>query len=227
MIEFDWVEIPAGNFVMGCQHPEDTQVDDQATPRRLISLRDYKMQRNLFTEGQWAEYRKLAHEETVSPIRPNSPKVNVSWLECVALAGWLREYTGRAYALPTEAQWERACRGTDARQVSWGGTFDPVVFFDQFDPQGLPDVGHAPQLATPTGIEDMCTHAQEWCLDWFGEYKCSERPIVEPAGPPVGRYKVARGGHWAMQQYCCFARGFWEPTESNQKLGFRLVLNPN
>jgi formylglycine-generating enzyme required for sulfatase activity len=133
--------------------------------------------------------------------------------------------------LPTEAQWERATRGQEARLYPWGNA-EPepnLLNFNQNVGHPTP-VGIYPRGATPEGIQDLAGNVWEWCADWYGaDYyaRCAKQGVVrEPAGPEVGEYRVLRGGSWIYVSWYCRAasRGDDQPGHRSGDVGFRLVL---
>ena len=170
--------------------------------------------------------------------------VNVSWNDAVAFAEWLGKKEGKTYRLPTEAEWEYACRaGTTTR------------YFCGDDAEGLAEVGNVADATAREkypdwkdtiaardgfvytapvgryrpnawGLHDMHGNVWEWCWDWYGKdfYKASR--VDDPAGPLEAAFRVIRGGSWYHNpRYCRSAgRGRFTPDHRNSHLGFRLAL---
>ncbi len=146
--------------------------------------------------------------------------VNVSWYEAAAFCDWA------GFQLPTEAQWERAARGTEGRKYPWG--------VEEADPQRLnfgdSQIGHPTPVGiyplgnTPEGICDIAGNVWEWCQDWYGKYASSA--VRNPQGPTQATYRVSRGGSWADGAGDCRSayRGLWfEPDSCLGGVGFRVV----
>jgi len=161
----------------------------------------------------------------VEPGKENWPAESVSWYGAKAFA----QYYG--LDLPTEAEWEYACRG--GKQYKYGtddGTISPNKANYGLNIEHSVDVGSYP--ANPFGLYDMCGNAYEWCNDWYGSYSSSN--ITDPVGPSSGSYRVLRSGCWWLG-------GFAEPAESEKLCrsanrhhsgpfnfyGFRVVRRPN
>jgi formylglycine-generating enzyme len=171
------------------------------------------------------------------------PVVNVSWNDAVAFCRWLSEKEGKSYRLPTEAEWEYACRaGTKAR------------YYSGYDPETLAKVGNVADAAAKAalpgwkylikasdgyvftspvgkfrpnafGLYDMHGNAWEWCADWYGEDYYGKSPVDEPRGPDSGRFRVLRGGSWYDGPNCIrsASRNRNRPDFHNYNVGFRVA----
>jgi formylglycine-generating enzyme required for sulfatase activity len=123
--------------------------------------------------------------------------VSVSWYEAAAYCAWLSERLGRAVRLPTEAEWERAARGTSGRKYPWGSDAPDVTRANyDFKVGHTTPVGLYPLGATPEGIHDLAGNAWEWVSDWYAPNYFVTRSSQNPKGPSSGRYRVLRGGSW-------------------------------
>jgi sulfatase modifying factor 1 len=156
----------------------------------------------------------------------------VSWTEVTSFCDKLTELereagrlpAGMAYQLPTEAQWEYACRAGTTTAYSFGAELTS----DQANIRGGPgkptDVGEYP--ANGWGFHDMHGNVYEWCADRYGDYP--RGAVRDPVGPAVGSYRVARGGSWYGAAYLARSaiRYGFEPALSGSSLGFRLSLRP-
>lgn len=174
------------------------------------------------------------------------PMVEVTWYGAVNYCRWLTEReqeagrlpSGYEYDLPTEAQWEYACRAGTRTRFSFGealscvgesgcsfcADMDPFMWWCGNSSDGTQAVGQKP--ANSWGLFDMHGNADEWCSDWLGDYPFGS--VVDPSGPPSGTAKIHRGGNW--RQSALKARSAYRimdlPTASFQGLGFRVVLEP-
>ena len=156
---------------------------------------------------------------------PQQPVTGVSWFEADRYCRWLTSQTGRAYRLPTEAEWERAARGNlEQNNFPWGNE----------GPQALPDyasrwltgpepVGrYAPNVF---GLYNICDNVHEWCSDWYDPNYYAISPGRNPRGPERGTRKASRGGSWRhhVKVSRCSARSSIPPEFQYADYGFRLA----
>jgi formylglycine-generating enzyme required for sulfatase activity len=156
----------------------------------------------------------------------NLPVVGVSWYEANAYCRWLSHKTGEQYRLPTEAEWEKAARGTDGREYPWGNEFNKN--FCNSGELGLgrtSPVGMFLEGKSPYECLDMAGNVWEWCLDWLDEEYYKKNPEKNPPGPSKGAGRVLRGGSWiaGAANYRCAFRNAGPPANRSQGSGFRLV----
>lgn len=179
------------------------------------------------------------------PQTDEHPVVNVSWHDATAMAAWLSQHEGRRYRLPTEAEWEYACRAGTRTAFSSGDTpetlavdanvfdQDAAVNWPQWQRYALaahdghaftaPVGSHAPNAF---GLYDMHGNAWEWVSDWHDEQYYARSPLVDPKGPAEGSVKVRRGGSWhTWPLYARSAYRNWNSPQTRYTLvGFRLVM---
>jgi formylglycine-generating enzyme required for sulfatase activity len=175
---------------------------------------------------------------------PNSdeyPVLGVNWDSAVAYTNWLSAKTGKRYRLPTEAEWEKAARGTDERRYPWGNTIDRSLAnfvgaqpFDTGRPVGFYDGSLRGDLqtksnASPYGAFDMAGNVMEWCSDWYDRDYYRVSPRKNPKGPATGAYKVVRGGTFFLDalELRSYARSAaWPSFQAHRMIGFRAVREP-
>jgi formylglycine-generating enzyme required for sulfatase activity len=154
---------------------------------------------------------------------PSRPVVGVSWWEAKAFCAWA------GFRLATEAEWERAARGTKGRKYPWGNEPIDEQRANYAKKFGQPNIGHPtpvgiyPLGSTPEGICDLAGNVWEWCEDGFAEYTAES--VANPCGDPGGSGRVLRGGSWANDAWSCRAacRDWIDPSGRDVFLGFRLA----
>jgi formylglycine-generating enzyme required for sulfatase activity len=160
--------------------------------------------------------------------------VNVSWEDATAYCKWLSQRTGKAYHLPSEAQWEKAARGTDGRIYPWGNEFDSQKANTlEAEIGGTTPAGqYSPQGDSPYGCADMCGNVWEWCADWFAEgayHGRAESAVKDPSGPDGGSARLLRGGsfNYNHRSARCACRRRYYPVGRLWDYGFRVALSPS
>ena len=157
------------------------------------------------------------------------PIVGISWKGATAYCEWLSKRLNSSFFLPTEAQWEKAARGTDGREYPWGKsspTGDRANFYGNTDGyKYMAPVGSFPNGASPYGALDMAGNVWEWCRDRSHRNYYKNSPKNNPQGPESDVYRVMRGGGWFRgSSYCrCAYRGEGNPFDRDRDFGFRLA----
>ena len=225
----EWVAIPAGTFMMGAPDSE-VYGTRKERPQHQVTLGGFKMSKYEVTFAQYDAFCEATGRSKPSDNgwgRGNRPVINVSWYDATAFAQWM------GCRLPTEAEWEYACRAGTTTAFYLGSTLNSSkANFNQPYAQTRPVGSYAPNA---WGLFDMHGNVDEWCSDWFGDYSSSSQ--TNPVGPPFGKrrpipnagpLRVLRGGSYLHESsYCRSAfRNNAEPSHSANGLGFRLAL-PN
>jgi formylglycine-generating enzyme required for sulfatase activity len=156
---------------------------------------------------------------------PMQPKINVSWFEANAYAAW------RGCRLPTEAEWEYASRGPEARKWPWGNDLDPqranTYEGGEAEPTNTTVVGAFTGGVSWTGAYDLAGNVWEWNADWYGASYYAQSPQDDPPGPAGGEFRILRGGSFRQDQLA--ARGsdrYWAPpTGQADFVGFRVICD--
>jgi len=237
------IVIPGGTFLMGAQdkNENDRNHDAEAygdeSPVRKITLRSYRIGKYPVTVQEFAVFiekagyaeekywkaggfGKFSEPEDWTRQReyPNRPVVGLSWYEATAYCSWAG---GR---LPTEAEWERAARGTEGGKYPWGKD-PPDASRTNYSETGLAHptpVGLFPKGNTSEGLSDLSGNVYEWCQDWFGDYDPESGD--NPTGPKEGTTKVVRGGCWYNDARLVRAsyRDYLGPEDRSNNVGFRV-----
>jgi len=227
------VRVHAGRFLMGS---ESGQWDERPLHEVRISQAFYLG----VTEVTNAQYEQFdpTHQTLRGKLgfsqQDNEAVVFVSWEEAVAFCRWLSRKEGRTYRLPTEAEWEYACRAGTTTPYATGyvlsGAFHKNVKNSWFparqdgsEPVSL-HVGKTPP--NPWGLMDMHGNVEEWCLDWYGPYEAGA--CVDPVGRIAGDFRVTRGGsHSTTLAYLRSANRMGTlPQDRHWLIGFRIALGP-
>ena len=159
-------------------------------------------------------------------VTDDSPAAYITWNDAVAFCQWLSEQEKTTYRLPTEAEWEYACRGGTTTQYSFG---DDVALLEQYGWYSKNAGGKANPVGTKLpnafGLHDMHGNLYEWCSDFYEEKWYEKSLLDDPNGPASGSSRVLRGGYWSFTaSYCRSAyRGSNTPSNRLYNYGFRCV----
>jgi formylglycine-generating enzyme required for sulfatase activity len=222
------VTIPAGTFLMGSTTDEADRGEDEGPQTQVTLTREFFLGATDVTQGQY-EAVMGANPSDFKSVGKDAPVEQVSWDQAMAFCVKLteRERTagrlpaGYTFTLPTEAQWEYACRaGTteayagEPADMAWydnnsGGTTHPV----------------ATKQPNAWGLYDMSGNVYQWCLDWYAKYPGGS--VKDWSGPATGTAHVLRGGSWYYgETYCRSAYRDYDPGFIGNILGFRVALVP-
>ncbi len=229
------VWVPPGPFFMGSDKARDPQAYDHELPQHTVTLPGYWIGRYpvtvarfkaFVTEGVYGVYNPALARSLQG--RDDHPVVRVSWGDAQAYCDWLSERSGQPVALPTEAQWEKAARGTDERIYPWGGGWDPGKCNSYEGGKGgtTPVGAYSPAGDSPYGCADMAGNVWEWCQSLYRVYPYDLRYGREDL--LAAGHRVLRGGSFDDHQgdVRCASRFRLDPGSSFSYFGFRLVVAP-
>jgi formylglycine-generating enzyme required for sulfatase activity len=269
-LNMQFIAVPAGEFIMGSPDSEKDRSPNE-TPHRVRISRSFRLSATHVTVSQFAAFAKDSGYQTAAEkegwaygawntpsnrwdrIEGGSwknpgfkqsdqhPVVSVNWHDATAFCRWLSVKEARQYRLPTEAEWEYACRAGTATAFFWGDNpddgqdrangsdrtsgdrftiFPPFTWSDGFvytSPVGT-------FRPNAWGLHDMIGNTLQWCADWFGDYPAAE--VNDPSGPADGKERILRGGGFVYgpaRSRCAF-RGRNSPDFRNFYIGFRVLL---
>ncbi|MDY7033883.1 MAG: SUMF1/EgtB/PvdO family nonheme iron enzyme [Thermodesulfobacteriota bacterium] len=194
--------------------------------------------------GAWKKDKASTWKNPKSWVTAQFPQTDahpvtcVSWKDAQAFIRWLNRKEEMTYELPTEAEWEYACRAGTTTPFAFGNCLST----DQANYGGtgpyFSDCSHVYRInrkrplpvaslaSNPWGLFDMHGNVAEWCRDWLGAYP--QEPVTNPKGPSSSADKVIRGGHWFTEADGCRSakRGSFPPGSASDVIGFRLVMRP-
>ncbi len=241
------LHIPAGPFLMGSNPALDLRALQNEQPQHQVHLSEYYVSTYPITNGQYAAFLKATNHQghpkwevkeswfrssVQYPVgERNHPAIYVSWDDATAFCEWLTTETEYTFSLPTEAEWEKAARGTQGFIYPWGNDWDYTRLNTLYHgPNSPTPVGnYSPQGDSPYGLADMAGNVWEWCADWYDPdfYAArADEDVVDPIGPDEQLKRVLRGGAWSGDQYIvrCAYRRSHDPGARTNMYGFRVVI---
>jgi len=248
-ISMEFVLVPPGQFLMGSPESEQGRYDDEGPRHEVTISNGFYLARTAVTNRHYRLFRPAHHTPAFrgEPLDGDEqPVANVSWDDAQAFCAWLGGREGVAVRLPTEVEWEYACRaGTTASRYwgedeavtgnyanvadltlkkKWPGWSNPVMQTDDGYVAASPVASFEPNRF---GLYDMIGNVWEWCQD--GKRSYSQDAVVDPRGPDSGN-RSFRGGSWTGGSRNCRAafRNFGAPSGIREQylLGFRVAVTP-
>ena len=225
-VSFKMIRIPAGEFLMGSPPNEKDREDDEGPQHRVV-LNSFWMGETEVTQGLWKAVMTKNPSKFLD-CGDECPVEQVSWNDIQKFIDKLNGFDQtNKYRLPTEAEWEYACRAGSSTRFSFGDDdFWLIIEHAWYNSSSTHPV--AQKKPNAFGLYDMHGNVWEWCQDRYEENYYSHSPERNPKGPKTGDYRVVRGGSWlGSENYLRSAdRGKQEPDSRHYRfLGFRLAMD--
>jgi formylglycine-generating enzyme required for sulfatase activity len=242
-------DIPAGTFTMGTDNANDLNAGAYATyayPAHQVTLSAFKMSETDVTQSQYLAVMGTnpSYFDTGTGASQR-PVESVTWYNAVkfcnalsTLSGltpvydtstWTADFSKTGYRLPTEAQWEYACRAGATTEYWWGPDTNGLGARTwYYENSGGTTHPVATKLANAYGLYDMTGNVLQWCNDWYGNYTAGA--VTDPTGPSTGTFRIMRGGSWQVYiadfvYFCPQDRATYNyPSQTYSDEGFRVVL---
>lgn len=234
------VLIPEGPFPMGVPHGDRDGGRDEY-PRHDVFVNNFYIDKFELTNGRYLEFvtatnhrvpqnpknatRNLWQGDTITESLADRPVINVDWADANAYCQWAGK------RLPTEAEWEKAAKGTADRRFPWGNV-EPTNKHLNFNQQWIGEktlmpVGSYELGKSPFGVYDMAGNVWEWVNDWYDAKYYEKSPAKNPTGPETGTKRVLRGSGWQNETPTVriFTRVDSDPTIRNESTGFRCAMD--
>jgi len=216
--------ISPGKFVMGSPEIEEGRTPFEAQHEVTIS---YPFHMGIYPVIQ-EQYEQVMGNNPSQWRGAKDPVQNISWNEANEFCMKLSQRTGLSVRLPTEAQWEYACRAGTTTKFFWGDSLNNLNDYswsrDRFDVTPCqPAVG----LKRPNGfgLYDMCGNVWQWCSDWFASDYYLSSPTTDPLGLSSGRFHVVRGGSWREEPRCYRSAYRYGSPPDHQSWGCRVCVD--
>lgn len=243
--------IPAGKFMMGSPEKEVYRSEDE-WPHEVTLTKPYYLGAYEVTQGQFEKI--MGHNPSFYSAKGGGklrvakkdtsayPVERIAWTDAAEFCAKLSAKEGKSYRLPTEAEWEYACRAGTKTVFHMGNKFNSnlgningLSYSSYGDETGGPfhratiKVGEYKNHANAFGLFDMHGNVQEWCADWYADDYYKNSPKEDPRGPEKGSERVLRGGAWPSSAKACrsAARNHLAPEERSWTNGFRVLLEAN
>jgi formylglycine-generating enzyme required for sulfatase activity len=241
-IQLELVRIPAGEFLMGSDPEIDKDAQKNEQPQHTVSLPDYYIAKTPVTNAQYAAFvQATGHSKPNHWKRGKIPKgkaehpiAYISWADAAAFCQWLSRETGQTVRLPTEAEWEKAARGTDGRLYPWGNERDKTKLnsYEGGVRDTTPVGRYSPQGDSPYGVADMAGNVWEWCATKYDQsYKSypydtaedewSADYLAEPG------FRVLRGGSWNNNLHDARCADRYRYSNWSDLIGCRVLVSPS
>jgi len=242
-VTMEFVRIPPGKFLMGTDPVKDRDVDGDELPQHSVYLSEYWIGRLPVTNSQYLRFVQSGHHASpdhwrmgeIPAGREDHPVINVNWMDANAFCTWLagemkKQGLEMRSRLPSEAEWEKAARGTEGNIYPWGD-LPPTPALCNYKESKLGETttvgSNSPQGDSPYGCADMVGNVCEWAADWYNEDYFKTSPEFNPPGPLSGEKRVRCGGSWFND-----GRGMRvanrmgnAPDSKSKDIGFRCAIS--
>lgn len=214
-VSLEMIALPGGTFQMGSNEY------DNEKPIHPVTLSPFHIGKYQVTQAQW----QAVMRDNPSYLKgDNLPVEQVSWEMATDFCRQLSEKTGKEYRLPTEAEWEYACRAGSTTRYCFGdddAKLEKYAWYYENAEGKTHPVGE--RLPNDWGLHDMHGNVWEWCQDWYDKNYYRQSPKENPPGPSLGEHRVVRGGSWGFISLCRSANRNWlAPGSFDHILGFRV-----
>ena len=231
----EWVSVEPGTFLMGSPEPEGGREPDEGPQHEVTISTGFSMGRYTVTRGQWEDVMGSARWAGRSSVPP-SPTLPATFVSLNDVQEFLLRLNtandGWTYRLPTEAEWEYACRAGTSSMWSFGEDRHILTDHAWYVDSDLPERDQTPgevgtKLPNPWGLRDMHGNVWEWCQGVYGENYYATSPMVDPRGPDgdPGSSRVVRGGYFRYftRHSRSASRNTRRPDDRQRALGVRIV----
>jgi formylglycine-generating enzyme required for sulfatase activity len=226
------VLIPAGSFLMGSPESDADADADEFPQHEVLLTKPIYIGRTEVTQRQWKSLMQTAPWKEKDSVQEGDefPASWISWDDAIEFCHRLSAQENCIYRLPSEAEWEFACRGGVSTRWSSGDDHNQLDMHAWFRPNALDsDEGYphavAQKKSNNYGLYDMHGNVREWCSDWYSEIFYKSRPRKDPTGPSTGQARTLRGGAWNndAKDLRNAARMGFRPDFRSSQYGFRIV----
>jgi formylglycine-generating enzyme required for sulfatase activity len=221
----DLIQIASGSFMMGCNSAVDSECSANENPYHSVTLSAYSIERTEVTQASYQACITAGSCATpacdwMPATKASYPVTCVTWQDAANYCGWANA------RLPTEAEWERAARGTDGRKFPWGNAAPTCSLLNYASCNvGTVIVGSYSNGASPDGVLDMAGNVTEWVADWYSATYYGSSPSNDPTGPASSTgYRSSRGGSFGGAEISIRVsnrNGFNDPISALDYRGFR------